>query len=312
VGPRGERITSTADIDRIKQLAIPPAWTDVWISPHRNGHIQAIGVDQAGRRQYLYHQAWHAARSIEKFERARQLGRQIPRLRRRLNREIAGTHLTEQRVLSCAVRLLDLGVFRIGSEQYVKENDSYGLATVRRDHVRTIPEGVEFSYPAKSGQQGQQLITHPEVGKVLRQLLRRRDSSEELLAWWDPTHRRWVDVKSAHINEYTKSLAGDDFTAKDFRTWHASVLMGMHLSIHAAKSEALTRRRFAECYREVAQDLGNTSAVVRSSYVDPRVVDLAERGHTIPPVRIQRHELVPTAASRSLVKLLDLAESGQL
>jgi DNA topoisomerase IB len=173
-------------------------------------------------------------------------------------------------------------------------------------------DGVEFSYPAKSGQQGQQLITHPGVQGVLQQLLKRRDSSEELLAWWDPTHRRWVDVKSSHINEYTKSLAGEEFTAKDFRTWHASVLMAMHLSFHAANSETLTRKRFAECYREVAQDLGNTAAVVRSSYVDPRVVDLAERGHTIPPCRSQRHELVPTAASRSLAQLLDVAESEQL
>ena len=300
----GRRITDPETLTRIKSLAIPPAWTDVWISPFPHGHIQALGTDDAGRRQYLYHEQWHSSRSQKKYARAEVLGHHLPSLRRHLKRRVSATGLTRDRVLSCAVRLLDLGLFRVGSEQYTKENDSFGLATMRRDHVRLVKEGVSFEFPAKSGQVGQILVTDSSICQVLRQLLRRSDESPELLAWWDGSRREWTDVKSASINEYIKELTSEDLTAKDFRTWHASVLMAMNLSVHHAQGEELTKRRLNESFRDVAAELGNTPAIVRNSYVDPRVVDLAQQGKTIRRVRPPRHDLVPLPASNALSELL--------
>lgn len=305
----GTRITDEETLRRIRALVIPPAWTDVWICPYPNGHIQAVGTDDAGRRQYLYHPYWREVRSEVKFERARGLGGCLPTLRRRLRQELDGSRLSQERVMACAVRLLDLGAFRVGSEAYAKQNSSFGLATLRRDHVHLVSEGVAFEFPAKSGQLGQVVVTDPYVREIVARLLRRRDDSPDLLAWWDQSRREWVDVKSAHINEHLRTLTRQDLTAKDFRTWHGSVLMAMNLAVHAARGENLTKRRLADAYREVSDELGNTPAVVRSSYVDPRVVDLAERGRTIPRFRIHRHELVPTKASTSLHELL-AAEQG--
>lgn len=279
----------------------------MWICPHAKGHIQAVGTDDAGRRQYLYHSGWREARSAEKFERATSLGRTLPRLRRRLREDLDATGLSEQRVMACSLRLLDLGAFRIGSETYAEQNGSFGLATLRRDHVRMVSEGVIFEFPAKAGQLGQIVVTDPRVRAVVDRLLRRRDDSAELLAWWDPHSRTWVDVRSSHINDHLRRITQQDLTAKDFRTWHGSVLMAMNLATHAHRGERLTSRRIAASYREVSVELGNTPAVVRSSYVDPRVVDLAERGRTIPSVRSTPHELVPTKASTSLHTLLDSA-----
>ena len=301
---RGARITDEETLRRIRALVIPPAWTDVWICPVPNGHIQAVGTDDAGRRQYLYHPYWQEVRSEVKFERARGLGSCLPNLRRRLRQELDGSHLSQERVMACAVRLLDLGAFRVGSETYAKQNASFGLATLRRDHVHLVREGVAFEFPAKSGQLGQVVVTDPYIREIVARLLRRHDGSPDLLAWWDRSRREWVDVKSTHINEHLRTLTRQDLTAKDFRTWHGSVLMAMNLAVHAARGESLTKRRLAESYREVSLELGNTPAVVRGSYVDPRVVDLAERGRTIPRFRAHRHELVPTKASTSLHELL--------
>ena len=300
----GRRIADHESLNRIKALAIPPAWTDVWIAPCPHGHIQVLGTDDAGRRQYLYHEQWHLSRSQEKYARAEVLGAHLPSLRRRLKRGVSAQGLSRERVLSCAVRLLDLGLFRVGSEQYTKENDSFGLATIRRDHVRRVKEGVSFEFPAKSGQVGQILVTDPHVCEVLRQLLRRSDDSPELLGWWDRERHEWTDVKSASINEYVKELTSEELTAKDFRTWHASVLMAMNLSVHQSKGEDLTKKRLSESFRDVATELGNTPAIVRNSYVDPRVVDLAQQGKTIPRCRAPRHDLVPLPASKALRDLL--------
>ena len=306
----GARITDEETLHRIRALVIPPAWTDVWICPHPNGHIQAVGTDDAGRRQYLYHPYWQEVRSEVKFDRAART-RQLPPFPAQTTATGAATEsrLSQERVMACAVRLLDLGAFRVGSEAYAKQNSSFGLATLRRDHVHLVSEGVAFEFPAKSGQLGQVVVTDPYVREIVARLLRRSDDSPDLLAWWDRSRREWVDVKSTHINEHLRTLTRQDLTAKDFRTWHGSVLMAMNLAVHAAQGENLTTRRLAEAYREVSNELGNTPAVVRSSYVDPRVVDLAERGRTIPRFRTHRHELVPTKASTSLHELL-AAEQG--
>ena len=187
-------------LERIAELAIPPAWTDVWICADERGHLQAVGTDAAGRRQYLYHPQWREHRDREKHARVLEVARRLPEARAAVARELDTPGLTRSRVLACAFRLLDLGFFRIGGEDYKAENDSYGLATMHKDHVRLGDRTVTFDYPAKSGQRRVQSIVDPEVHEVVGQLKRRRGGSEELLAYRNG--RRWVDIRSADINEY--------------------------------------------------------------------------------------------------------------
>ena len=277
----GNRVTDPDTLARIDALVIPPAWQDVWICPHPNGHIQATGVDAAGRRQYRYHDVWRQQRDRVKFDHMVEFGRALPALRERIAADLRGEDLTRERVLACATRLLDLGFFRIGTEGYAEQNQTYGLATIRKDHVTLNGAVLEFDYVAKSGKQRLQSIVDPEVVAVVRALKRRRNGGPELLAY-----RRdggWCDVKSADINAYIKEVTGGDYTAKDFRTWAATVLAAVALAVSAdaANTPTARKRAVARAYQEVAHYLGNTPAVCRSSYVDPRVVDRYLAGVTV-------------------------------
>jgi len=267
---------------RIAELAIPPAWDDVWVCPYPTGHIQATGVDARGRKQYLYHRQWRERRDQQKFDSMVEFARALPRMRRRVRRDLRDPELSRRRALACAIRLLDLGFFRIGGEDYKVENDSYGLATMHKDHVRLGDRTVTFDYPAKSGQRRVQSIVDPEVHEVVGRLKRRRGGSEELLAYRNG--RRWVDVRSADINEYVKEVTGGDFSAKDFRTWNATVLAAVGLAVSgpaATRSKTARNRAKARAVKEVARYLGNTPAVCRASYIDPRVFDRFDSGLTI-------------------------------
>jgi len=281
----GDRRVDDPDLlDRIKALAIPPAWTDVWICPDPRGHIQATGFDAKGRRQYRYHDEWRARRDREKHDRMLELARALPRLRDRLARDLGAEGTGRDRVLACGVRLLELGLFRVGGEEYV-EDGSYGLATVRKGHVRAVGDELRFDYPAKSGKRRVVTIGDPEVAEVVRALKRRRRGGPELLAYKDE-RGRWVDVRSADINDYLQEALGPDFSAKDFRTWAATVLAAVALAAEDANgdgetSEAQRRRAVVRVVREVAAELGNTPAVARGSYVDPRVIEQFERGETV-------------------------------
>ena len=269
-------------VDRIRALVIPPAWREVWICPYANGHIQATGVDQAGRTQYRYHDRWRARRDAAKHDRVLELARTLPEVRRRLDQRLGGRGLTRDRVLACAVRLLDLGFFRVGGEEYAQAHQTFGLATIRREHVHLERDTVVFEYPAKNGLERVQSIVDPAVRDVVRALLRRRDPNPELLGWWDPSARGWTDVRSAHVNDYVREITGGQYSAKDFRTWHATVLMAVALAVSAnAASRTARARAVTRAYREVAHYLGNTPAVARAAYVDPRVVDLFHSGQTI-------------------------------
>lgn len=304
--PDGTPVRDPQILDRLTGLVLPPAWEDVWICPWPNGHLQATGVDSAGRRQYRYHEAWTARRDQEKFDRARQLGLVLPELRARLAADLGGRGLTRTRVLSCAVRLIDLGLFRIGGEEYASENGSYGLATVLRDHVRLRRGEVFFDYPAKSGMVGSQRLREPAVRDVVQALRRRPDDNPELMGWWSPAERCWRDVRSSHINDHLKELTGADLTAKDFRTWHATVLLASTLARTPNGLRPTARKRaVTQAYRDVAAALNNTPAVARKSYVDPRVVDLFEEGATIEPLASDPGaDLVPTSASIAVADLL--------
>ena len=280
----GQRVDDPGVVDRIKALAIPPAWTDVWICPDPRGHIQATGYDVKGRRQYRYHDQWRARRDREKHDRVLELARALPRLRERLARDLAGEGVGRDRVLAAAVRLLELGLFRVGGEAYV-EDGSYGLATVRKGHVRAVRGELRFDYPAKSGKRRIVTIGDPEVAAVVRALKRRRRGGPELLAYKDE-RGRWVDVRSADINEYLQDALGPGFTAKDFRTWAATVLAAVALAAEEAQadddpSESQRRRAVVRVVEDVAHQLGNTPAVARGSYVDPRVIERFEHGETV-------------------------------
>jgi DNA topoisomerase I len=279
---RGERIVDTEVLARIRALVIPPGWEDVWICPWPTGHLQAVGIDARGRRQYRYHDRWRARRDAEKFDRVVAFARALPEVRRRCAALLAGDGLSRERVLACAVRLLDLGFFRIGGEEYAEQNGSYGLATLRKEHVRLGPgNAVTFDYPAKSGKRRVQTIVDEDVFAVVAALKRRRTGGPELFAFRHGG--RWVDVRSDDINDFVKELTGGEFTAKDFRTWAGTVLAAVALAVAAERSRSRTgrKRAISRAYQEVAHYLGNTPAVCRKSYVDPRVVDRYRAGVTI-------------------------------
>jgi DNA topoisomerase I len=283
VDAEGSRVRDPDILDRIRALVIPPAWRDVWICPVANGHIQAVGTDARGRRQYRYHDTWRAKRDREKFDHMLEFAAALPRLRRHCQRALAGDDgLGRERVLAAAVRLLDLGFFRIGTEDYADDNQSYGLATIEKRHVRVGGDVVAFDYPAKSGQRRIQTVVDPLVADVVGQLRRRRSGGPRLLAARDPASRRWKGIASDEINAQIKSVTGGDFTSKDFRTWSATVLAAVALAVSTgAGTPAARKRAVARAMKEVAHYLGNTPAVARASYVDPRVVDLYHHGVTV-------------------------------
>ena len=287
----GEKITDSGERQRIAELAIPPAWKDVWICPYGNGHLQAVGVDGAGRRQYRYHDAWRRRRDGEKFERMLEFAACLPALRARCADLLQGDGLTRERVLACAVRLLDYGFFRIGTEEYAEEHETYGLATMRKEHVTVsasrgaggLPphSEVTFDYLAKGGKRRVVSIVDDGVSDVVRALKRRRGGGPELLAYRDGDE--WRDITSRDINAFIKELCGQEFTAKDFRTWNGTLLAAVALAVSGAAATTKTGRRQAivRATREVAHYLGNTPAVARNSYIDPRVFDRYRSGWTI-------------------------------
>lgn len=278
----GQRVDDPATLARIRSLVIPPAWRDVWICPHPNGHIQARGVDQRGRLQYIYHPRWRQRRAQAKFDRMVAFARALPQLRRTVAERLSGGEdLGRERVLAASVRLLELGFFRIGTEGYAEENHTYGLATIRKDHVTLSPGAtLVFDYIAKSGKRQVRSVVDPTVFGVVAALKRRRGGGPELLAYRQG--RTWVDVRSSDINATLKELTGGDFTAKDFRTWTATVLGAVALAVSTrATSPTARKRAVARAMQEVAHYLGNTPAVARSSYVDPRIIDRYHAGETI-------------------------------
>jgi DNA topoisomerase IB len=286
----GERVADPDVLARIGQLAIPPAWTEVWICPDPRGHLQATGTDAAGRKQYLYHDEWRAHRDRMKFASMVEFGHALPRLRRRVAKDLRGAggagqldaeELSRERVLACSVRLLDLGFFRIGSEDYAERHGSYGLATMLKRQVSLDDGHLLFDYLAKSGLRRVQAIADDDARAVVAALKRRRGGGPSLLVYRDDGH--WDEVRSTDINDYIKAAAGDDFTAKDFRTWNATVLAAVALGAKQTDggSQASRKREISAAVKAVAAYLGNTPAVCRASYIDPRVFDKYRAGVTV-------------------------------
>jgi DNA topoisomerase-1 len=294
-------LTDEAEILRCTRLAVPPAWTDVWICRYADGHLQAFGRDDAGRGQYLYHERWTQRRARRKHDHVLEVGRRLPGARRTVSRDLSLEGLPRPKALALAFRLLDEAYFRAGGEVYSRRHRSFGLATIRKEHATVRRDGsVHFRYPAKSGQVRETLVEDPVVAEVVTTLKRRR-GGVELLAWREgsPDGVVWHDVTSADVLEDVKARLGDDATPKDFRTWHATVLTARALADAERPSSQRARRRVVTgIVREVAEELGNTPAVARGSYIDPRLFDLWDHGRTIGRTASR------SAAERAVLELL--------
>ena len=317
--PDGRRVTDDDTLQRIRSLAVPPAWSDVWICPWPNGHIQAIGSDAAGRRQYRYHAQWRLDRDREKFDRIRDFGNALPKLRSKVRRDLKRDGLTRDRVLAAVVRLLDVGFFRIGGEEYALEHETFGVASLRKEHVRIHDGVMTFDYPAKDAIERTLTIRDAPAGAVVAELRRRRSGGPNLFAY--KQGRRWVQVHAHDVNLYIKSVAGEHFSAKDFRTWSATVLAAAALAENepVPKSRTGRRRAVVEAVGTVAEHLGNTPTVSRSSYVDPRVIDHFEGGETIGAILGHEPDLAKLDALRGQSRgesraveeaVIDLLEEG--
>jgi DNA topoisomerase IB len=280
--PDGTSLADDAALARIKALVIPPAWEDVWICPHEDGHIQAIGTDVAGRRQYRYHDRWREQQDREKFDRMLEFGRALPGIRTAAEQHLRGRELSRERVLAAAVRLIDLGFFRSGSDEYAADNGTFGLATIRREHVTCHRDEITFEYVGKSGKRHVQCVADDLASPVVPSLKHRRSwpDCDDLLVFRSGS--RWHNVSAGNINDYLRDISGGDFTAKDFRTWHATVLAAVGLAVsQAAESPTARKRAITRVVQEIADYLGNTPAVARASYIDPRVITRYEEGITI-------------------------------
>ena len=274
--------------DRLESIGIPPAWTDVWIAPFDNGHIQATGLDAVGRRQYIYHPEWREQKDRVKFDRALQLAESLPTARRLVTLDLRSDGHTRERVLAAAFRMLDSGSLRVGSERYTNENGSHGLATLLCAHVHVRKDCLELKFPAKSGKDWESEIHDADLAALVR-TLKRRGGNARLLAF--KNGRSWHPVTSADINAYVKERTGSDFTAKDFRTLRGTVAAAVSLARSGPQKTVSARKRaISVAMLEAAAVLGNTPSIARKSYVDPRLLDHFAAGETIDPKRVDSAE----------------------
>ncbi len=281
--PSGAQVTSSQELLRIAALGIPPAWTDVWISADPLGHIQATGVDSRGRTQYRYHQVWREQRDAQKFAHMLRFAGALPALRSAAVRDLGGRHLDRDRVSAAAVRLIDLGLFRIGGEKYAELDHHYGATTLQKHDVTVARDGVTFDYIAKEGKRRTITVTDEAVRAVVRALIRSDNSLGPLFCFQDGG--AWRPLRSHEVSSYIATRAGGHFTAKEFRTWNATLLMALLLANTDPAPTARSRKTaITTGIRGVADWLGDTPAVARSSYIDPRVISRYESDGQLPTI----------------------------
>ena len=283
IGPDGERITDRAKVDWIRGLAIPPAWTDVWICPSSRGHLQATGRDARGRKQYRYHPDWRGVRDDVKYERMLAFGKALPRIRRRVDRDMRRRGLPRERVLAAVVRLLEKTPMRIGNEEYARDNKSFGLTTLRDRHATVGVARIRFKFRGKGGKDHEVELTDARLARIVS---RCQDlPGQELFAYLD-ADGEVRSVESSDVNDYLREISGQEFTAKDFRTWSGTVLAAWALrEFTEVDSEAQAKRNVVSAVERVAEWLGNTPAVSRKSYVHPSVIDAYLDGDVVRAAR---------------------------
>jgi DNA topoisomerase-1 len=268
--PDGRLLTDRTELARIKWLAIPPAWTDVWICPERNGHLQATGFDARGRKQYRYHPDWRKTRDVAKFDRMLAFAQALPRIRARVAQDRARRGLPREKVLAAIVCLLELTLIRVGNREYARINDSYGLTTLRDRHVDFGGAKLVFEYRGKGGKLHRISLRDRRLARIVRSC--KELPGQHLFQYLDESgERRPID--SADVNDYLEEIAGEPFTAKDFRTWAGTVLAALALqACEGFETQAAAKRNITRAIEQVAAQLGNTVAVCRKSYIHPEVV----------------------------------------
>lgn len=285
--PDGKALRDAATLSRIKHLAIPPAWTEVWICPHANGHIQATGRDARGRKQYRYHEDWRAKQDENKFTRMLAFAQKLPGIRRRVRRDLRRRGMPREKVLATVVRLLEATLIRVGNDEYARTNGSYGLTTMRNRHARVNGKHIRFSFRGKSGKNHEITVSDPQLARIVRRC--QELPGQELFGYEDEDgHAR--DVTSQDVNEYLRDIAGESFSAKDFRTWAGTVLAAIALrEFEAAAHQTEAKKNVVTAIESVAKVLGNTPAVCRKCYVHPAILEEYLQGETIATIQ-QRTE----------------------
>jgi DNA topoisomerase I len=302
--PSGAEIKDEETLDRIRALRIPPAWENVWISPEPLGHIQATGVDSKGRLQYLYHQMWREQRDAQKFGHMLRFASALPSLRTATLEDLRRRGLTRERVVAAVVRLIDLGLFRIGGERYAELDHHYGATTLLKQHVRLTREGVLFDYIAKAGKHRTIVVRDELIVPTIRALVRTDHGHETLFCYQQGNG--WHPIHSRDVGNYIATRAPGHFTAKEFRTWHATVLMALALANAGPSPDEKRRKRvISACVKEVAGWLGDTPAVARGSYIDPRLITRYETDGQLLTVPATPAELpTPAEVEAAVAELL--------
>jgi DNA topoisomerase-1 len=281
--PNGKRIVASEIRKRLRMLAIPPAWTDVWICPDADGHIQATARDARGRKQYRYHLSYREARDRSKFRRMLEFSEVLPLLRERVERDLRGPDLSRRQLLATVVRLLDRTLIRVGNDEYARENKSYGLTTLQRRHVQVDGRTLRFSFRGKSGVEHTITVSDPRLARIIQAC---RDlPGQEMFQYLDAAKKRQA-VSSDDVNEYLRDLTGRDVTAKDFRTWGGTMLAAVELRLTgAAASRREADRNIIKAIDAVAERLGNTRTVCRKYYIHPALLEAAcaVQAHQEPP-----------------------------
>lgn len=267
-----------ATLTRIEELAVPPAWTDVWICADPRGHIQAVGTDAAGRRQYLYHEQWRRQRDEAKFDRALELAAALPHARRAVSHDLGKDAFGHERALAGAFRIVDRASVRIGGEQYRRLYGSRGVTTLRCRDATVEGADVILGFPSKSGQYWESVVTDPLLARYLRAVIEIRGAASRLIAW---RASRWQPISSAELNDYIRTRTGVEATAKDFRTLRGTIVAAQSLARSAREPGGESDADVRAAMRSAAEVLGNTPAIARASYVDPRVIDRFRSGETL-------------------------------
>jgi DNA topoisomerase I len=280
--PDGKPVTARKDLERIRALVIPPAWTDVWISPDSLGHLQATGRDARRRKQYRYHARWREVRDETKYGRMLEFGRALPTIRRRIEADLRRNGLQRRKVLATIIRLLQETLIRVGNDEYARDNQSFGLTTMRDRHVKVNGSKIAFVFRGKSGIKHEFEFNDRKLAQIVKKC---RDLPGQELFQYRDHDGKVVDIESGDVNDYLREVSGEDFTSKDFRTWCGTVrALELLLECEAAESETKAKKVISRCIEEVAKQLGNTKAVCRKSYVHPAVIDayldgsIAKRG----------------------------------